>query len=97
MKALISAGIDEATLRVGHRLTWEGADWGRRNDVVAEIQRDDAGTIIGIGFGSWLRVFTPRMKLAVVAPDEDFAGNWEQDTRQIGYWWMRMRNEYQSD
>ena len=93
MKALTDAGIDEANVKVGDRMSWVGKDWGMTNDVIAEVQRDDAGAIIGIGFGSWTKVFTNRMKLAVQAYTPDWPEFYSNPTAQIGTWWMLMKRD----
>ena len=93
MKAFSIAGIDESTVKVGDRMTWESADWGMMYDVIAEVQRDDAGTIIGIGFGSWTKVFTNRMKLTVKEYSADWPEFYSNPTAQIGTWWMLMKHQ----
>lgn len=93
MKAFSIAGIDEASVKVGDRMTWQSKDWGMTNDVIAEVQRDDAGAIIGIGFGSWTKVFTNRMKLTVKEYNADWPEFYSDPTAQIGTWWMLMKRE----
>ena len=93
MKALTDNGIDESTIEIGSLLNWESKYSGQIGDVVSYIERDVDGTITRIAFGSYLHIFTDRMKLTV---DQD---NWigsgipmyKDVMSQVGLWYKFMQ------
>ena len=93
MKALLDAGIDEATLQIGDSIGWQGKDFGWPADVVAYIERDESGTITRIAFSGWKQIFTTRHKLIVSKSDYAEAGSiglpcaWERPMVGVGNWY----------
>ena len=98
MKALTDNGIDEATIEVGTLVNWQSKDYGQNADVVSYIERDGEGGIIRIAFGSWLKIFTDRMKLDVELCDRKtpalkvtMSRLYTNEMAQIGRWYTTMQ------
>ena len=90
MKALIDAGIDEATLQIGDAIGWQGKDFGWPADVVAYIERDESGAITKIAFAGWKQIFGARHKLIVGKSEYAEAGSmWEHPMVGVGNWYAR--------
>ena len=97
MKALLDAGIDEATLQIGDAIGWQGKDFGWPADVVAYIERDESGTITRIAFSGWKQIFTTRHKLIVSKSDyareartqaaREAGSMWEHPMVGVGNWY----------
>jgi hypothetical protein len=96
MKALTKNGIDESTIEIGTLVNWQAKDSTQIGDVVSYIDRDADGTITRIAFGSWLHIFTDRMKLHVKLFKSAYGsglgtGMYKNELSQVGYWYKKMQ------
>ena len=104
MKALTKNGIDESTIAIGTLVNWQAGkigtgvampQWGAVGDVVSYIERDADGTITQIAFGSWLHIFTNRMKLDVQlyepTAQSNVSGIYTDEMAQVGRWYKLMQ------